>query len=144
MIGCQKFNDVIFPRLSLWLFSRCLLISRYLVENVLAQTADVFRYDVGDTEYVVIVEIHGALRLKHTIVLKNLGFFVHLINGNLGLLKCSLYPLSMCSLVAMVTVSAHVARRVILLGGIHFPKQSNNFFLLKLALILICEMRCVP
>lgn len=99
-----------------------------MVENALAQTADVFRDDVGDTEYVVIVEIHGALRLKHTIVLKNLGFFVHLINGNLDLLKCSLYPLSMCSLVAMVTVSAHVARRVILLGGIHFPKQSNNFF----------------
>lgn len=77
---------------------------------------------MGDIEYVVIVEIYGVLRLKYIIVLKNLGFFVYLINGNLGLLNCFLYLLFMCFLVVMVIVFVYVVRRVIFLGGIYFLK----------------------
>lgn len=77
---------------------------------------------MGDIEYVVIVEIYGVLRLKYIIVLKNLGFFVYLINGNLGLLNCFLYLLFMCFLVVMVIVFVYVVRRVIFLGGIYFFK----------------------
>lgn len=77
---------------------------------------------MGDIEYVVIVEIYGVLRLKYIIVLKNLGFFVYLINGNLDLLKCFLYLLFMCFLVVMVIVFVYVVRRVIFLGGIYFFK----------------------
>lgn len=94
------------------------------------------RCNCGDSQC---IEIKAYNRLKKP----GFFFFVHLINGNLGPLKCSLYPLSMCSLVAMVTVSAHVVKRVILLGGIHVP-ISLIMLLLKMALILICEMRCAP
>lgn len=134
MIGCQKFNDVILFCFLFWLFLCCLLILCYLVENVFVQIVDVFRYDVGDIEYVVIVEIYGVLRLKYIIVLKNLGFFVYLINGNLGLLKCFLYLLFMCFLVVMVIVFVYVVRRVIFLGGIYFFKQFNNFFFVKISI----------